>query len=81
MSILLRFFFFLFLPFPLNREDAIVNLAQHHNRPFHAIEHIELPFMILFFVLAGASLTFDSVSKVGLICVGYIHDSKKLSDL
>ena len=51
---------------------VVVNLAQHHNRPFHAIEHIELPFMILFLVLAGASLTFESMSTVGSICVGYI---------
>ena len=50
----------------------VVNLAQHHNRPFHAIEHIELPFMILFLVLAGASLTFESMAKVGVICLGYI---------
>lgn len=51
---------------------VVVNLAKHHNRPFHAIEHIELPFMVLFLVLAGASLTFDSMSKAGLICLGYI---------
>lgn len=34
----------------------VVNLARHHSRPFHEIEHIEWPFMILFFFLAGASL-------------------------
>jgi len=27
---------------------TIANLARHHIRPFHAIEHIEWPFMILF---------------------------------
>ena len=51
---------------------VVVNMAYHHNRPFHAVEHIELPFLILFLVIAGASLTVDSMSKVGMICVGYI---------
>ena len=34
----------------------VVNTGRHHNRPFHEVEHIEWPFMIFFFVLAGASL-------------------------
>jgi len=34
----------------------IANFARHHTRAFHEIEHIEWPFMILFFFLAGASL-------------------------
>lgn len=37
----------------------VVNLAKHHSRPFHEIEHIEWPFMVFFFVLAGASLHLD----------------------
>ena len=51
---------------------VVVNLAQHHNRPFHAIENIELPFLILFMVLAGASLTLDSISRVGFIGAAYV---------
>ena len=51
---------------------VVVNLARHHNRPFHAIENIELPFLILFLVLAGASLTLDSISNMGIIGGGYI---------
>ena len=35
---------------------TVNNLAQHHRRPFHRIEDIEWPFMILFFVLTGASV-------------------------
>ncbi|MDH3718889.1 MAG: cation:proton antiporter [Planctomycetota bacterium] len=35
---------------------VVTNLARHHYRPFHEIENVEWPFMILFFVLAGASL-------------------------
>lgn len=38
---------------------VVVNFAKHHTRPFHEIENIEQPFMILFFVLAGASLHVD----------------------
>jgi Kef-type K+ transport system membrane component KefB len=51
---------------------VVANLAQHHERPFHAIENIESPFMILFFVLAGASLHVDSLTEVGLIGGAYI---------
>ncbi len=51
---------------------VVANLAKHHERPFHAIENIESPFMILFFVLAGASLHIDSLAEVGLIGGAYI---------
>lgn len=51
---------------------AVANLAAHHKRPFHAIEDIEWPFMVLFFVLAGASLDLGGVETIGLIGVAYI---------
>ncbi len=51
---------------------AVANLARHHTRPFHAIEGIEWPFMILFFVLAGASLHVGALVKVGLVGVAYV---------
>ena len=50
----------------------VVNMASHHTRPFHEIEHIEWPFMILFFVLAGASLELESLNGIGLIGLAYI---------
>jgi len=50
----------------------VANLARHHTRPFHAIEGIEWPFLILFFVLAGASLHVDSLVKVGFVGTAYI---------
>lgn len=50
----------------------VVNLARHHNRPFHEIEHIEWPFMIFFFVLAGASLHLESLYDIGLIGAAYM---------
>lgn len=50
----------------------IVNLASHHDRAFHEIEHIQWPFMVLFFLLAGASLDLSALSSVGLIGLAYI---------
>ena len=52
--------------------SVVANLARHHTRPFHAIEGIEWPFMILFFVLAGASLRIDALYHVGLIGSAYV---------
>jgi Kef-type K+ transport system membrane component KefB len=51
---------------------VVANLARHHQRPFHAIENIEWPFMILFFVLAGASLNLGSLSRIGIIGAAYV---------
>jgi len=51
---------------------TIANLAKHHDYPFHAIENFESPFMVVFFVLAGASLDLASFEELGLIGVLYI---------
>jgi Kef-type K+ transport system membrane component KefB len=51
---------------------TVANLAHHHTRPFHAIEGIEGPFMVLFFVLAGASLELHTLPAVGLAGIGYM---------
>jgi Kef-type K+ transport system membrane component KefB len=50
----------------------VVNLAKHHSRPFHEIERIEWPFIVFFFVLAGASLRLDSLYDIGLIGLAYL---------
>ncbi|MCW9089450.1 MAG: cation:proton antiporter [Gammaproteobacteria bacterium] len=50
----------------------VANLARHHTRPFHAIEGIEWPFLILFFLLAGASLHVSALAQTGLLAAGYI---------
>jgi len=50
----------------------IVNFAQHHTRAFHEIENIEWPFLILFFVLAGASLQTHRWWEYGLMKGVYI---------
>ena len=51
---------------------VIANLARHHDYPFHAIEDIESLFMIIFFVLAGASLDLGALSVIGIIGGVYI---------
>jgi Kef-type K+ transport system membrane component KefB len=51
---------------------VIANVAKHHEYPFHVIEGIEWPFMVIFFVLAGASLELSAVRDIGSIGVVYI---------
>lgn len=50
---------------------VIVNLAKHHRRPFHAIAGIEWMFLTIFFTLAGATLSLDSLASIGLIGAVY----------
>ena len=50
---------------------VIVNRARHHKRAFHEIEHIQWPFMLLFFVLAGASLDTAQIANIGMIGAAY----------
>jgi Kef-type K+ transport system membrane component KefB len=51
---------------------VITNTARHHEYPFHAIENIERPFLIVFFVLAGAALELGPLWQTGLISLAYI---------
>lgn len=51
---------------------VVVANVSHRHRPFHAIEGIEWPFMILFFILAGASLEVDSLLNIGLVGTGFV---------
>ncbi len=51
---------------------VVTNLARHHKRPFHAIEGIEWPFLVLFFVLAGAFLDIDALGLAGSVLLGYV---------
>jgi Kef-type K+ transport system membrane component KefB len=50
---------------------VVAALARHHRRPFDAIEGIEWPFMIVFFVLAGASLHVASLATLGPLVLIY----------
>jgi Kef-type K+ transport system membrane component KefB len=51
---------------------VVANFAKHHEYPFHEIENVEWPFMVVFFVMAGASLQFSAVKEVGLLGFMYI---------
>ena len=51
---------------------TIVNTARHHDQPFHEIERIEWPFLLLFFVMAGASLDLSMLEEIGWIGMAYI---------
>lgn len=50
----------------------VANLARHHDRAFHEIEHVQWPFLILFFVLAGASLKLGVLVDLGLVGGAYV---------
>jgi Kef-type K+ transport system membrane component KefB len=52
--------------------STVASLASHHERAFNEIDCIEWPFMILFFLLAGASLHIDELLAVGWIGLVYI---------
>ncbi len=51
---------------------VVANFARHCERPFHALERVEWPFLILFFLLAGAALQVQSLLQVGSIGLAYI---------
>lgn len=51
---------------------VVANFAKHHDYPFHAIEGIEEQFMLIFFILAGATLNFEALQQIGWIGASYI---------
>ena len=51
---------------------AIANMASHHDYPFHEIENIEWPVMVVFFILAGASLEIGMLRELGLVGLVYL---------
>jgi Kef-type K+ transport system membrane component KefB len=51
---------------------TVANLAHHHTRPFRAIEGIEWPFVVLFFVLAGASLEVETLAAASGWLLAYV---------
>ncbi|MBL1142990.1 MAG: cation:proton antiporter [Proteobacteria bacterium] len=51
---------------------TIANFATHHDCAFHEIENIEPPFLILFFILAGALLEFNYLNEIGMIAFVYV---------
>lgn len=51
---------------------VIVNLATHHTKAFHEIEHIQWPFVVLFFILAGGSLDIGVAARLGGIGLAFV---------
>ena len=51
---------------------TVTALARHHRRAFDAIDRIEWPMIILFFLLAGASLHVGALVSVGSLVAVYI---------
>lgn len=50
----------------------VANFARHHSRSFREVEQMDFPFLVLFFVLAGASLDIDAVIATGAVGGAYI---------
>ena len=51
---------------------TVSNMAKHHERPFHAIEEVEQPFLIIFFLLAGFDFDATHLWTVGLLGIVYV---------
>ena len=51
---------------------VVAMVARHHRRAFHEIEHVEWPIMVLFFIMAGASLRLSDLLQVGWLGVGFV---------
>jgi Kef-type K+ transport system membrane component KefB len=50
----------------------VANFARHHNHPFHAIENVEQPLMVIFFILAGASFELAALRDLGILGAVYV---------
>jgi len=51
---------------------TVAKLAKHHKNSFHEIEHLEWPFLLLFFIMVGASLEVSSLLAIGFLGSNYI---------
>jgi Kef-type K+ transport system membrane component KefB len=51
---------------------VVSNFAHHHTRPFHAIQNVRQPFLVIFFLLAGYHADVASLSSLGLLSALYI---------
>jgi Kef-type K+ transport system membrane component KefB len=51
---------------------VVANLAKHHERPIRALENVEEPVLVLFFLLTGASLDIVALRNVGAIGAAYV---------
>jgi len=51
---------------------TVSNVAKHHVRPFHTIEQIEQPFLVLFFLLAGFHCDVGTLWTIGPLGLAYL---------
>ncbi|MDP2561138.1 cation:proton antiporter [Psychrobium sp. 1_MG-2023] len=51
---------------------VVANVATHHKRPFHAIEGISSPLLIIFFLMAGFQFNVEEFSSIGFVGGAYI---------
>ncbi|MBN2644054.1 MAG: cation:proton antiporter [Desulfuromonadaceae bacterium] len=51
---------------------VVAHRARHHEYPFHAIQDVEGPILVLFFVLAGATLELESLQGIGAMGILYL---------
>jgi Kef-type K+ transport system membrane component KefB len=51
---------------------TVATVATHHERSFHEIERVRDPFLVIFFVLAGATLDQGALAGLGVLGLGYI---------
>ena len=51
---------------------TVANLSRHHTRSFREIEHVEWPFLVFFFVLAGASVDLAAFGGAGLAIAAFL---------
>jgi len=51
---------------------TVANLARHHERAFHEIERIEWPFMLMFFILAGATFEATELGSVLTLVLAFV---------
>ncbi|MFO7906811.1 MAG: cation:proton antiporter [Pirellulaceae bacterium] len=51
---------------------TVSNMAKHHERPFHAMEEVEQPFLIVFFLLAGFDFDAKQLATVGIVGIVYV---------
>lgn len=51
---------------------VVTNRAKHHERPFHAIEGIYQPFLIVFFLMAGLEFDLAALGPLGLTAAVYV---------
>jgi len=51
---------------------VVATRAKHHTRPFHAIDGIADPFLVMFFLLAGFEFAPESLSGLGVLAGCYV---------